>query len=263
MTPPTKRLLVLDLNGTILHRLTHTHEAKLFRNHPVVLGKNIKPDITVNGCKIVYRPHAQAFLKHVLKHFDVAVWTSSRPQNALPMVHYSFRGLLDVAGVLEEAERREVAVRQVILGPSDAGAELMKLRLLEETKGLPKLQFIWTQEECDIVTVKPSESLESSVLPKKPSAFSKPIRKKNLSKIYKSFFDYDPTNTLIIDDTDAKIADHVDNHLKVDEFTVIDYETDFTQDGGLLRLKKFLEKLLSDDPRDVRTFLASHRLEEF
>ena len=261
MTPQTKRLLILDLNGTLLHRLTHVHQTKLFRIHPIVLEKNIKPDITVHGCKIIYRPHARTFLDHVLKHFDVAVWTSSRPQNALPMVHYSFKGLLDFSGVLEEAQRRKVTVRQVILGPSDMGAESVKERLLEETKGLPKLQFIWTQEECD--TVKLEAADDQSTKQKQSSTFVKPIRKKNLNKIYKAFFPYDPTNTLIIDDTDAKIADHSFNHLRVEEFSVLEAEIDFTQDVELIKLKKFLEKLIRDDPKDVRSFIASHRLNEF
>jgi hypothetical protein len=194
----------------------------------------------------------------------VAVWTSSRPHNALPMVHYSFKGLLDFSGILEEAERRQVTLRQVILGPSDKGAELMKQRLLEETTGLSKLQFIWTQEECDTIktssnTTTTSESSTST----STSTFIKPILKKNLNKIYKSFFHYDPINTLIIDDTDAKLADNSANHLKVDEFNVLQAERDFLKDTGLLKLMKFLEKLVLDDPKDVRIFLASHTLEDF
>lgn len=259
MTPKgSKRLLVLDLNGTILHRLTHVPETKLFKNHPVVLEKGIKPDVTVHGAKIIYRPHSKMFLNHILKHFSVAVWTSSRPQNALSMVHYSFKGLLDFSAILEEAQKREIKVRQVILGPSDKEAEIKKELLIEETKGLPKLEFIWTQDECDVVDLSCDD-----VTIIKPTSFIKPIRKKNLHKIYKSFFEYDPTNTLIVDDTDAKLVDHVSNHLKIEEFNVIDEETDFTQDTGLLRLKKYLDKLVFDDPKDVRTFLANHRLEEF
>ena len=250
----------MDLNGTILHRLTHVPEMKAFRTHPIVLEKQIKPDVTVNKAKIVYRPHAKSFLEHVLKHFDVAVWTSSQSHNALPMVHHSFFSLLDFSSVLEEAHKRQITVRQVLLGPSDKGAESLKERLLEETKGRPKLQFIWTQDECDTVKLPKGSESEDTVNTFK---YVKPIRKKNLQKIYKEFFDYTPANTLIIDDTDAKLADHLANHLKVDEFNVIDPEIDFTQDVGLLKLKKFLEKLVRDDPNDVRTFLASHSLHDF
>lgn len=285
----TKRLLVLDLNGTILHRLTHAFETKLFRNHPIVVANNLKPDITVHGSKIVFRPHAITFLTHVLKHFDVAVWTSSRPQNALPMVHYSFKNLLDFSSILEEANRRDVTVRQVILGPSDKGAELMKEKLLEDTKGKPKLKFIWTQSECDTVTADKdiiaskdsslvstadntqitekdnSVSLNLTSTPSQSSKspfFTKPVRKKDLSKIYATFPFYTPLNTLIIDDTDAKLIDHLDNHLCIPEFNITDHSVDFTTDKNLLQLKKYLDRLIKEDPEDVRTFLSKYDLED-
>jgi len=305
----TKRLLVLDLNGTILHRLTHAFEVKLFRNHPVVLSNNLKPDITVHGSKIILRPHAITFLTHVLKHFDVAVWTSSRPHNALPMVHHSFKNLLDFSSILEEANQRAVTVRQVILGPSDKGAEIMKGRLLEDTLGKAKLKFIWTQSECDTVTEKtpdvnssavdgstevhnstvdssednsaegsvntnrsvtaisdtppdnPSSSSSSSSK-SRPAPFIKPIRKKDLSKIYNTFPAYTPLNTLIIDDTDAKLVDHLDNHLCVPEFNVTDHVVDFTLDKKLLVLKKYLDRLIKEDPEDVRSFLTKYDIED-
>ena len=289
-----KRLLVLDLNGTILHRLTHAFEVKLFRNHPVVISKNLKPDITVHGSKIVFRPHAITFLTHVLKHFDVAVWTSSRPHNALPMVHYSFKNLLDFASILEEAERRAVSVRQVVLGPSDKGAELMKERLLDDTRGKAKLRFIWTQSECDTVLSDSVETVSAEAVdpvstenttaavvnsvvsstdavpnaatsPPKPRStpFIKPLRKKDLSKIYATFPAYTPQTTLIIDDTSSKLADHLDNHLRVHEFNVTQHDIDFTVDKKLLQLKKYLDKLLKEDPVDVRTFLSKHNLDDF
>ncbi|TEB16909.1 hypothetical protein C9890_0558, partial [Perkinsus sp. BL_2016] len=147
---PTKRLLVLDLNGTILHRLTHAFESKLFKSHPLVVKKNLKTDVTIHGSKIVYRPHSTVFLSFILKHFDVAVWTSSRPHNALPMVHHSFKNLLNFSYILEEAEGRGVTVRQIVLGPSEKAAALIKDRLLEESKDRPRLKFIWTQSECDV-----------------------------------------------------------------------------------------------------------------
>jgi len=307
----TKRLLVLDLNGTILHRLTHAFEVKLFRNHPAVLFNNLKPDVTVHGSKIILRPHAITFLTHVLKHFDVAVWTSSRPHNALPMVHHSFKNLLDFSSILEEANQRAVTVRQVILGPSDKGAEIMKGRLLEDTLGKAKLKFIWTQSECDTVTEKKTADVNGSVVDggtdihrdtevhnstvdspvdnsvkstvnsnladtppdnpssssspsskSRPAPFIKPIRKKDLSKIYATFPAYTPLNTLIIDDTDAKLADHLDNHLCVPEFNVTDHVVDFTLDKKLLVLKKYLDRLIKEDPEDIRSFLTKNDIED-
>ena len=143
--------------------------------------------------------------------------------------------------------------------------------------------FIWTQAECDTIkseadeneTVTPvvvaaddtaSSSTTSSIPTANPSTkyvYSKPIRKKDLSKIYAKFPNYTVNNTLIIDDTDAKLADHSDNHLCVEEFNVTDHEIDFTRDSKLLQLKKYLDKLVIENPEDVRIFLAKNRVEDF
>lgn len=136
----------------------------------------------------------------------------------------------------------------------------MKERLLEETRDKYNLKFIWTQTECDIVKDDNNSTSEDTT----KSKFIKPIRKKNLTKIYSAFPDlYTPSNTLIIDDTDAKLADHFENHLKIDEFTVADPDIDFTADRKLLQLKKYLDRLIKEDPEDLRTFLAKYDLSDF
>jgi hypothetical protein len=258
-----KRLLVLDLNGTILHRLTHNFEFKEFKKHPVVIEKSLSTDITVNGCKIVFRPHSSSFLKYILNHFDVAVWTSSRPHNAIPMVNCSFKKLLDFSGVLEEAKRYNISTRQVVLGLNDKTADETKNRLIEATKNNPRLQFIWTQTECDTVKQQQEEEEVEQEKEKKILKFVKPIRKKNLDRIYKHFPQYSSLNTLIIDDTDEKLVDHMENHLKISEFNVIDHETDFTADVHLIKLKKYLKLLIKQDPPDLKTFLSKYDLEDF
>lgn len=196
------------------------------------------------------------------------------------MVNYSFKNLLDFACILEEAGKRGVSVRQVVLGPSDKGAEVIKERLLEESKGKRRLKFIWTQSECDTVdrtantdtvaTTTASTAATASVsvpvaaLKKTTSPFIKPIRKKNLTKIYDTFpQDYTPANTLIIDDSTDKLVDHSCNHLRIEEFRVTDAEVDFTEDQTLLQVKKYLERLLKEDPTDLRTFLAKYDLSDF
>ena len=228
-----------------------------------VVERNLKPDITINRCKIVFRPHLDAFLRHALKHFDVAVWTSSRPQNAIPMAHHSFLNLLDFAGVLEEARRYQVTVRQVILGPSEKGAELMKERLLEETEGKFKLKFIWTQSECDTEPRPVPKDSEGEELMQRSFTFIKPVRKKNLDKIFQTYPEYSALNTLIIDDSEDKVVDHFENHLKIKEFNVIDGEIDFTSDKQLFKLRKYLDLLITQDPIDLRSFLSKYHLEDF
>lgn len=255
---PQKRLIILDLNGTILHRLTRLSEVSSFRNHPVVSAKNLRPNITINGSKIVFRPHIRTFLEHILKYFDVAVWTSSTPKNALPMVYQSFNNLLDLSGILQEAKSHGLSTRQILLGPSEKAAEVLKKTLIDKTQGKPNLRFIWTQKDCDVIY--PEKIVhETDQRPK----FVKPLMKKNLAKVYSLFSEYSSENTLMIDDTNEKLADHFGNHLKIKEFNVTDRETDFTADKSLLSLIKYLDRLVKEDPVDLRTFVSQNRIKDF
>jgi hypothetical protein len=56
-------LVVIDLNGTILHRPNHK-----------------------NPTRFVERPHARTFLDYCLKTFTVAIWSSAKPLNVQKMV---------------------------------------------------------------------------------------------------------------------------------------------------------------------------------
>lgn len=242
-----RRLIILDLNGTILNRLTHEHEFKLFRKHPIVMQRTLSTDITIHGSKIMFRPHRLGFLEHLLQHFDVAVWTSSRPKNAFAMVHYSFEPLLDFKSLRLESKRYGLSARQVLLGQSDLKAKEKEAELMNETKNRHRLAFIWTQEECDTVEI---ERIEGE-------KYVKPLRKKDLTKVWTAFPQYSPQNTIIVDDTREKLAEHNDNHLVIPEFDITNYDVDFTVDDHLLHLKSYFESLLQDDPQDVRVFLAN------
>lgn len=64
---PKKQLLILDLNGTLISRMK--------------CGKT-------KAKKPFYaRPHYQAFLDFIFKHFEVMVWSSARQQNVERMCH--------------------------------------------------------------------------------------------------------------------------------------------------------------------------------
>lgn len=249
-----RRLLILDLNGTILHRLTRETEFKAFRTHPAVLQAGLKTDMTVNGAKIVIRPHAKHLLGHVLEHFDVAVWTSAQPRNAYPMTFYAFSPLLDVDPIMSLGQHYALTPRDILLGSSERQAESLRDRLLEETKGRARLRFLWTQHECD--TESPKKETPTTL-------FVKPLRKKNLHKVWSAFPRYSSRNTIIIDDTLAKLEAHAENHLQIPEFSVLQHDTDFTLDDHLLTLKAFLDRLIAEDPADVREFLARHQLDDF
>jgi hypothetical protein len=63
LTVPRRILVVMDLNGTLLHR---PHKKRPFH--------------------FVERPHAKAFLNYCLDNFVVAIWSSARPVNVEKMV---------------------------------------------------------------------------------------------------------------------------------------------------------------------------------
>ena len=70
-----KRLLViLDFNGTLLHRLKKTGSERI----------NSKPDFGVNGYKCFLRPYANKFLQRLFQMpgVEVGVWTSCQARNA-------------------------------------------------------------------------------------------------------------------------------------------------------------------------------------
>lgn len=67
-----KPLVVLDLNGVLIHRV---HESFL-------KNKNKSTFVTPNGYHVFVRPYVKGFLTFLFKHFDVAVWTCMNKQNA-------------------------------------------------------------------------------------------------------------------------------------------------------------------------------------
>lgn len=237
----------MDLNGTILNRLTHEREMKAFRSHPIVLKKKLSSHVTVHGSKIIFRPHALTFLEGLLQSFDVAVWTSSRPKNAFPMVHHAFQPLLDYGSLWSQANAYNLTCRDVLLGPSDRQAQNLHQDLLASTAGRHRLKFVWTQEECDTISFPQT----------KGKAFVKPLRKKNLNKVWHAFPEYNALNTIIVDDTQAKLAEHNENHLVIPEFSAIDPAIDFTADEHLLQLIDYFQGMLEANPADVRVYLQN------
>ncbi len=63
LTEAQPLLLVIDLNGTLLHRPNRQRAPKEF----------------------VGRPHAEAFLNYCIKHFWVVIWSSAQPDNVRVM----------------------------------------------------------------------------------------------------------------------------------------------------------------------------------
>ncbi len=84
--PRFKKLLVLDLDETLVHATEHT------------LGR--EPDFKVFEYNIYKRPGLDKFLQQCLELFDVAVWTSSGEDYAGQVVDVIFKDLGELKIVL-------------------------------------------------------------------------------------------------------------------------------------------------------------------
>lgn len=80
--PPSKILIVLDLNGTLMHRIG-SQQLKLLHSREPPLPP---PDNVLGGKKIYYRPHLDRFLEFLFARFQVGTWTSALEKNAIHMV---------------------------------------------------------------------------------------------------------------------------------------------------------------------------------
>lgn len=71
---PTPKLLILDLNGTLLFRP---------RNHKV----NRIVDMRASSAKPVLRPYLREFTTYIFEHFHVMFWSSATPRNVHAMIN--------------------------------------------------------------------------------------------------------------------------------------------------------------------------------
>ena len=79
-------LFILDLNGTLLHRLTKSEQVIKAREHP----QSRSSDCIVNGNPVYFRSGLLKFVEGLFELGEVAVWTSAMPKNALPMTRNAF-----------------------------------------------------------------------------------------------------------------------------------------------------------------------------
>ena len=82
-----KYLIILDLNGTLLHRLTKPAEQQMAKSHPKYVPAEHK--LSTNKQPVYLRPHLDHFLKTLKtnKRLEVAVWTSAMEHNAQAMIN--------------------------------------------------------------------------------------------------------------------------------------------------------------------------------
>eukprot|EP00041_Stephanoeca_diplocostata_P042841 m.11672 g.11672 ORF g.11672 m.11672 type:complete len:641 (+) comp8872_c0_seq1:347-2269(+) len=71
-------LLVIDVNGLLVDRVKKQH----------VQDHSLRPDLAYGKFVAFERPHARRFVRWLLDCFDVAVWSSAKRQNILPVVKH-------------------------------------------------------------------------------------------------------------------------------------------------------------------------------
>lgn len=79
--PKKRRLLVLDLNGTLVHR-----QYKHAKKKPCLR----EPDFVIGNFDCYKRPGIETFLDFCFQNFDVGVWTSATARNAFPLLKVLF-----------------------------------------------------------------------------------------------------------------------------------------------------------------------------
>lgn len=277
VTTTPSLLIILDINGTLLSRLTKSHEQKLAMAHP--LSRN--PDVSVNGFPIYFRPGLRSFLSSLFRlghgQHQVAIWTSAMAKNAVPMVAKMFGPLLDyetmhaawhkegngesfeLAKLLDSHFNQRISQKKPLEFNQNDSQKLEDLSdsLAATSISVEKkrLAFLWSQSQCEIFNKARNRSGSYS---------PKPEFRKDLTRVWSSslFKDqqYSPLNTLIIDDSPEKIDLHPLNHIHVSTFSVaVDPSVDFTTDTELDRLLVHLQKMvqaMEANPKkfDVREF---------
>jgi hypothetical protein len=83
MTSSGRRLLVLDINGTLLDRLSPKTPQ---------LAINVKNEFSYKRRRIFLRPHLDTFLTQITSRFniDIAIWTSAKRENSMGIVERIF-----------------------------------------------------------------------------------------------------------------------------------------------------------------------------
>jgi hypothetical protein len=86
---PVRKLLVLDLDETLIHATTQSH---LFTPISTRIVPSLRIEVEVLGHPVLYyiyiRPHVRKFLNLVSQWFDLAIYTASVQEYADPIIDY-------------------------------------------------------------------------------------------------------------------------------------------------------------------------------
>ncbi|UJR25724.1 hypothetical protein I4U23_007076 [Adineta vaga] len=86
-----KRLIILDLNGLLIHRLYKNDYFKCKRlfEEQYQLDRLTRPEQKGNFA-VWFRPHIKSFLNWLMENFHVAIWSSVLQHNIAPIVESLF-----------------------------------------------------------------------------------------------------------------------------------------------------------------------------
>jgi len=145
--PVKERLIILDLNGILVHRVFEKDRSKDQMN-----GVNGKDCVREGNFIIRKRPGCDEFLDSIFARAEVGIWSSAMKHNVIPMAKY-------------------------IMG--DHYKDLL---------------FIWDKDDC--------EKIKAVVEGEQPT-FAK-----NLRTVWDKYPCFNEDNTIIIDDSEAKMINN-------------------------------------------------------
>ncbi|KAI8563163.1 hypothetical protein RHMOL_Rhmol03G0091100 [Rhododendron molle] len=85
---PRKKLLVLDLNGLLVHRVYRLRPNTNFQNYP-------PPDLISGPFLVFTRPFCSEFLEFCFERFEVGIWSSARERSIDTILNTIKTGLKD------------------------------------------------------------------------------------------------------------------------------------------------------------------------
>ena len=81
-----EKLIILDLNGTLLYRQYNKSKTIL---------RNDTPDFVIGYFDCYLRPGLDKFIEYIFKNYTVGIWTSATKVNAIPLINKVFEKYLD------------------------------------------------------------------------------------------------------------------------------------------------------------------------
>lgn len=133
-------LIIFDLNGTLLSRLTHKPEILAARANPFCPT----PDFAVPNGHVYVRPNFYPFVQELflLKNVKVAVWTSAQPKNSHLLTKRLFKGKVQKLRFVLHRIHCEQAPKGIKVATAIKNLNLI-FKSLELSEG-----GLWTEVRC-------------------------------------------------------------------------------------------------------------------